>query len=205
MDGEDYSIEHDLTQPWCVFLLKDVDSLSSTRQHLILIHETIEPSGNPPGPAHAHIYNVTISQERVNRNDQSMQPCDIFLGFETEKGQTTKKFRRNHQPLQNIRSHIAVMAVCYRSLNQMSATIKLLKYPKILEGAVVRHFAVNYIISGSKSHPFHITAGMKIPLPSTSNLRHHLGSQLPQKLNKKTLHPYTTFKHYASANSICLG
>lgn len=137
---------------------------------------------------------------------QTIKPYNhviYFLG--TEKGQTTKKFRRNHQPLQNIRSHIAVMAVCYRSLNQMSATIKLLRYPKTLEGAVVRHFAVNYIILGSKSHPFHITAGMKIPSPSTSNLRHHLGSQLPPKTQQKTLHPYTTFKHSASANSICLG
>lgn len=123
---------------------------------------------------------------------ETIKPCNHaidFLGLKPQKGQTTKKFRRNHQPLQNIRSHITVMAVCNRSLNQMSATIKLLRYPKTLEGAVVRHFAVNYIILGSKSHPFHITAGMKIPSPSTSNLWNHVGSQLPPKTQQKTLHP----------------
>ena len=120
----------------------------------------------------------------------------MFLGFETEKGQTTKKiqrettnpFKTSVDPLLLL---LSFMAVCYKwSLNQMSATIKLLTYPKILEGAV-RDFAVNYIISGSKSHPFHITAGMKIPSP---NLRHHLGTQLLQKLNKNrfTLTPHSS-------------
>ena len=142
---------------------------------------------SPRSSSCSHLQCDHLLRAREEKRSNHTTMWYISWIWHREKGKLPRNSGETTNPCKTF-VHTLLLWQCATSLNQMSATIKLLKYPKILEGAVVRHFAVNYIILGSKSHP-------------EASFR----KSASPKIQQKTLHPYTTFKHSASANSICLG